>query len=290
MTKRAVVRVLVLLCALAPAHARAQSTDAILDPPEPRVGDVARLTISLTGGARTGSATFAGKKVPGFETGGLLNMYFGVDLGVKPGTYEIEYEMPGIKQTVKGTVPIVIAPGEFATATVEGEPECEEAPTGLDQESRERAQREAREIETIWSQASPQRLWTKAFVPPAVGAPGAPFGLQRVFPDGRKIPHSGIDIEAPEGTEVYASNGGKVVLANELLLGGNTVIIDHGLGLYTVYAHLSRIDVDTGEDVVRAKVIGLVGKTGCVDGSHLHWSARIVGARVDPTTLPGMSR
>jgi hypothetical protein len=288
MNKRAIVWFLVLLCSIAAAHARAQTDDYILNPPEPRVGDVARLTISLTAGARAGNATFDGKKVPGFQTGGLLNMYFGVDLDVKPGSYEIEYEMAGIKETVKGTVPVVIHAREFATATVEGDAGCEEAPSELDQESRERAEREARELDAIWRQASPQRLWTKAFVRPALGPPDTPFGLLRVFQDSRKIPHSGVDIEAPEGAEVYASNSGKVVLAKELFLGGNTVIIDHGLGLYTVYAHLSRIDVSEGEDVERAKAIGLVGKTGRASGAHLHWAARIVGARVDPATLPGM--
>jgi len=70
---------------------------------------------------------------------------------------------------------------------------------------------------------------------------------------------------------------------------GNTVIVDHGLGLYTVYAHLSRIDVSVGDDVERAKVLGLVGATGRVTGPHLHWAAKIVGARVDPATLPGMT-
>ena len=269
---------------LAPG-ARAQERDYILDPPEPRVGDIVRLTVSLTGGARTGSATFNGKKVPGFQTGGLLNVYLGVDLDVKPGSYEIEYEMPGLKETLRGSVPLRVLPREFATESLEVEPKY----TELDPASQERVDREAKELEAIWSQATSERLWAKAFVTPAVGPLGSPFGLRRVFNDEPKSPHSGIDIKAPQGAEVYASNGGKVVLAKELFFTGNTVIIDHGLGLYTVYAHLSRIDVKAGDDIERAKVLGLVGATGRVTGPHLHWGAKIVGARVDPTTLPGMT-
>jgi len=276
---------LALLCTLAPTGAQAQSDDWILDPPEPRVGDIVRLTISLSGGARTGSATFDGKKVPGFQTGGLLNVYFGVDLDVKPGPHDIEYEMPGMKKTVTGTVPVVIKAREFATESLEVDPKY----TALDAESQARADREAKELEVIWSQASPQRLWAKAFVPPAVGPLGSPFGLRREFNDEPKSPHSGIDIEAPEGADVYASNAGTVVLAKDLFFTGNTVVIDHGLGLYTIYAHLSRIDVTVGDHVDRAKVIGLVGATGRVTGAHLHWAAKILGARVDPATLPGMT-
>jgi hypothetical protein len=285
MNVRAVAVFIVLLSMLAPLSARAQSDDWILDPPEPRVGDIVRLTLPLSGGARTGSATFDGKRVPGFQTGGLLNVYFGVDLDMKPGPYEIEYEMPGMKEVVKGTVPVVIKVREFATESLD----VEQKYAALDEKSRLRADSEAKELDAIWSQASPQRLWAKAFVPPAVGPLGSPFGLRRVFNDEPKSPHSGIDIKAPAGADVYATNSGKVVLAKELFFTGNTVVIDHGLGLYTIYAHLSRIDVKTGDDVGRAKVIGLVGATGRVTGPHLHWAAKILGARVDPTTLPGLT-
>lgn len=284
MTVRAVVALLFVASMLAP-NARAQEVDYVLDPPEPRVGDIVRFTISLSGGARTGAAIFAGKKVPGFETGGLLNVYFGIDLDVQPGSHQLEYEMPGRKEMVKGSVPVLVKPRELATESLE----VEEKYTALDEASQQRADREAKELEAIWNAASPQRLWAKAFVPPAAGPLGSPFGLRRTFNGEPKSPHAGLDIKAPLGAEVYAANAGKVVLAKGLFFTGNTVIVDHGLGLYTVYAHLSRIDVATGDDVERAKVVGLVGATGRVTGPHLHWAAKIVGARVDPATLPGMT-
>jgi murein DD-endopeptidase MepM/ murein hydrolase activator NlpD len=285
MTLRAVVAFLFVASVLTPS-ARAQEVDYVLDPPEPRVGDVVRFTISLTRGALTGSATFAGKTVPGFQTGGLLNVYFGIDLDVKPGSHQLEYEMPARNnEVVKGSVLVLVKPREFATESLE----VEEKYTALDEATQQRADREAKELEAIWSTASPQRLWAKAFVPPAAGPLGSPFGLRRMFNGEPRSPHSGLDIKAPLGAEVYAANAGKVVLVKDLFFTGNTVILDHGLGLYTVYAHLSRIDVATGDDVGRAKVVGLVGATGRVTGPHLHWAAKIVGARVDPGTLPGMT-
>lgn len=283
MNVRAVTAFFFLLLALAPA-ARAQDDDFIIDPPEPRVGDIARLTIPLVGGAHSGTVTFDGRTISGFETGGLLNAYFGVDLDVKPGPHEIEYEIPAVTGPVKGSVPVLIKAREFATESLEVEPKY----TELDKPTQERVDREAKELDALWTEVSPKRLWAKGFVAPAAGPLGSPFGSRRIFNDEPKSPHSGVDIKAAEGAEVYASNGGKVVLAKELFFTGNTVIVDHGLGLYTVYAHLSQIDVKAGDDVERAKVLGRVGATGRVTGPHLHWAVKIAGARVDPATLPGM--
>lgn len=281
-----VVGLVLLLLRLMPVIAHAQSDDWILDPPEPRAGDIVRFTLSLTGGARTGSGTFEGNTVPGFQTGGLLNVYFGVDLDVTAGPHELAYEMPGFKELVKGNVPVVVRPRDLATESPAGAAKQPD----LDKESQERVEREAKEIDAIWTKATPERMWAKAFVLPAVGQVGPAFGSRGVFDDEPKGgPHTGIDIEAQAGADVYASNHGKIVLAKDLLLLGNTVIIDHGLGLYTVYAHLSRIDVKAGDEVDRAKVIGRVGATGLATRPHLHWAARILGARVDPSTLPGVT-
>jgi len=275
---------LATLCA-ASTIATAQDGDYILDPLEPRAGDVARFTLSLDGGALTGSATFDGRTVPGFQTGGLLSVYFGIDLDVEPGVHELRYEMPGRKGTIQGSARIPVK----ARGSGSEPPAGEAQPAELDETSRERADREAKELEAIWKNASPQRLWAKAFVAPAAGPLGTPFAQRGAFIDESDRVHSGVDIEAPAGAEVYASNSGKVVLAKELFLTGNTVILDHGLGMYTLYAHLSRIDVAVGDQAERAQVLGLVGATGRATRAHLHWGARIVGARVDPATLPGMS-
>jgi murein DD-endopeptidase MepM/ murein hydrolase activator NlpD len=96
-------------------------------------------------------------------------------------------------------------------------------------------------------------------------------------------------LRATTGTPIRATNRGRVVLAKNLFFSGNTVILDHGLGIYSIYAHLSRIDAKRGTLVKNGAVVGLAGATGRVTGPHLHWGTRVQGARVDPFTLVGMS-
>jgi murein DD-endopeptidase MepM/ murein hydrolase activator NlpD len=95
-------------------------------------------------------------------------------------------------------------------------------------------------------------------------------------------------LHAKTGTPIHATNRGKVVLAKNLFFTGNTVVLDHGLGVYTIYAHMSRIDVKVGDVMGENQLLGLSGATGRVTGPHLHWSARIQSARVDPFSLLGI--
>jgi murein DD-endopeptidase MepM/ murein hydrolase activator NlpD len=106
-----------------------------------------------------------------------------------------------------------------------------------------------------------------------------------VFNGEPRAPHNGADLRAKTGTPIRSANRGRVVLAKELFFTGNTVIVDHGLGIYLLYAHLSRIDVKPGATVDNGQVIGLSGATGRVTGPHLHWGVRIQGARVNPFSL-----
>jgi hypothetical protein len=262
------------------SDAGAAPEELMMDPREPRVGDIVRISMRLPAGVKAGALTFAGKTVPGFETGGILNVYLGIDLDMKPGAHEVEYVMGA----EKGAMTIQVVDRKFGTESLEVAPEY----TKLDRPTQARVDHEAKELEELWARVTPERLWAKAFVRPAAGELGPSFGFRRIFNSQPKSPHSGIDIKAPAGAEVFASNRGTVAVARELFYTGNTVIIDHGLGLYSIYAHLSRIDVEAGAPVERAARIGLVGATGRVTGPHLHWGVRLAGARVDPTTLPGI--
>ena len=111
------------------------------------------------------------------------------------------------------------------------------------------------------------------------------FGTRRMFNGKLASIHKGMDFRAPMGTVVRASNSGVVVLARPLYYEGNCVIIDHGLGLYTVSMHFSRIDVHEGQRVATGDKLGLSGATGRVTGPHLHWAVRWEGAYLDPAKL-----
>jgi murein DD-endopeptidase MepM/ murein hydrolase activator NlpD len=156
----------------------------------------------------------------------------------------------------------------------------------LSPEDQARAKREAEETAAVFARLTPEKYWREPFMPPIPEVTsGRNFGHRRVFNDQPRAPHSGVDLTAPTGTEIVASNMGKVVLAHDFFFNGNAVFIDHGLGVYTMYLHLSEILVEPGDLVVRGQVVGLAGATGRVTGPHLHWGARILDARIDPFSL-----
>lgn len=144
-------------------------------------------------------------------------------------------------------------------------------------------------LEEVFRKVSPQIKITGRFLSPFPGFQGVAFGEERILNGERRSPHGGVDCPAREGTTVAASDSGTVVLARELYFEGNTVIIDHGLGIYTMYLHLKSFQVSEGYEVRRGEVIGWVGHTGRGTGPHLHFGARILGERVDPNQLLGLS-
>jgi murein DD-endopeptidase MepM/ murein hydrolase activator NlpD len=155
----------------------------------------------------------------------------------------------------------------------------------LSPEDSKRAEEEGKKMESIWQKASSEKLWLGGFLTPIKSELTSGFGRRRVVNNQPRSPHSGVDLKAAAGTPILAANGGKVVLAEELFFSGNTVIIDHGLGLYTYYAHCSKLQVRVGEEVKKGQVIAEVGSTGRVTGPHLHWACRLNGARVNPLIL-----
>jgi len=133
-------------------------------------------------------------------------------------------------------------------------------------------------------------FWQQGFIKPVEGRISGEFGGQRIMNKVPKSPHRGMDIAAKEGTQVKASAAGKVVLAYpNLFYSGNVVVLDHGLGLQTVYAHLKEIKVKLGETVEQGDIIGLVGKTGRATGPHLHFGASLRNLRFNPQSLLDMN-
>lgn len=136
-----------------------------------------------------------------------------------------------------------------------------------------------------FSQKTPSNIY---FDKPVEGPLSSPFGLKRFFNGEPRAPHSGLDFAVPTGTPVRAPAQGKVILTGNYFFNGNTVFLDHGQGLISMYCHLSVIDVAVGDSLARGQVLGKVGATGRVTGAHLHWNVSLNDARIDPAILIGM--
>jgi len=141
----------------------------------------------------------------------------------------------------------------------------------------------------IFAASAPEPLWTSSFLAPVTAQATDSFGTRRTFNGKLASVHKGMDFRAAMGTPVRAGNSGVVVLARPLYFEGNCVIIDHGLGLYTISMHFSRFDVKEGQHVAAGDQLGLSGATGRVTGPHLHWAVRWQGAYLDPAKLLKMN-
>jgi len=142
-----------------------------------------------------------------------------------------------------------------------------------------------RAVRNVCSKIRPVIYWDQGFIWPVKSKVLSPFGLRRYFNGEPRSPHSGIDLRAKENTPIKSPNHGVVVLVRNCYLSGNTVVIDHGGGLYTLYAHLSKVKVRQGQMIHKGQLIGFSGATGRVTGPHLHWGVSLLGQRVDPVML-----
>jgi murein DD-endopeptidase MepM/ murein hydrolase activator NlpD len=191
-----------------------------------------------------------------------------VDVSTKPTA-----DAPAICQL---TVHVIA--GKFATENLHVDNKFVEP----DPEQAARAKSEQQKLREIYATVSPQKLWQGRFRIPLDGVTkGANFGRRRVLNGQPGSPHGGVDLPATAGTPVHASQTGRVVLAEPLFFAGNTVIIDHGLGIYTLYCHLSEIDAKVGDKIAVSAVLGKVGATGRVTGPHLHWGLSVDRSRVN---------
>lgn len=208
---------------------------------------------------------------------GRWQALLGIDLDQKPGAYTLSVEARVDGKAVMTSSQIVVKPKAFPLRTLRVAPDFVNPPTS----EQERLARESALVNTAYAGSPRERLWTAAFVRPVPQAANSSFGTRSVFNGERRSPHAGTDFLSGAGTPVHAPNAGRVVVARDLFFSGNTVIIDHGLGLFSMLAHLSRIDVREGDTIPADRIVGLVGATGRVTGPHLHWALRVNGARVD---------
>jgi len=172
--------------------------------------------------------------------------------------------------------------GKFAVEQLRVAPEYVEPP----ESEKARIEAEREKVAQVWKSGDPTRRWSGPFRLP-VDAPvrTASFGSRRVFNGAPRSAHSGLDLAAASGQPVWAPAPARVAFADDLYFSGGTVILDHGEGLFTSYFHLSRIDVRVGDVLESGQTFAAVGATGRATGPHLHWSAKIEGARINPLGL-----
>jgi murein DD-endopeptidase MepM/ murein hydrolase activator NlpD len=203
----------------------------------------------------------------------------GIDLDVAPNTYSAE--VFASDDPVATRVPLRVLPGHFRTRKLT----VDEAFVNPPPEALERIARETAELNDLWAHSATVKLWTGPFVRPVPDPANSAFGTRSILNGQPRSPHSGADFNSATGTPIKSPNSGRVVLAGDRYYTGNTVMVDHGLALFSLFAHLSEIDVKVGDTLNAGDVVGKVGATGRVTGPHLHWSVRLNGTRVDPLSL-----
>lgn len=203
----------------------------------------------------------------------------GIPLETAPGEQTLHVQpASGTQQTVSFTV----KGKEYATQrlTIKDQRKVEPSPEDL-----KRIEGEARKIHAAFTHWSEQLQVPLNFIKPAQGEYSSPFGLRRIFNGQPRNPHSGLDIAAAKGTPVHAPADAIVIDTGDYFFNGNTVFLDHGQGLVTMYCHLDSITAQLGQRVTRGTVIGTVGMTGRSTGPHLHWSVSLNNARINPALL-----
>ena len=206
----------------------------------------------------------------------------GIDLSVKPGRATIDADARLASGTpLAASLPLKVGSKTFATRRLSVAPEFVTPPPA----EQARIERERLLLNRVLSAISPRQLWEDGFGRPVDGEVISVFGVRSVFNNEARAPHRGIDFRGATGTPVRAPARGVVVLAEPLFFSGSTVILDHGLGVFSMLAHLSRIDVKPGTVALRGDVVGAIGATGRVTGPHLHWTLRLGSAAVDPLSV-----
>ncbi len=223
---------------------------------------------------------------PGSRDGtyeGLL----GVEMNARAGAYSVKVVAEGKNGIVySGTIRLKVGKAKFPTQTLS----LPSSMVDLSPEALERVNGEAERMKALFSSTRDERLWSGAFVRPVPGEVTGPFGVRRIMNGRPRSPHSGIDMRAEEGATVLACNRGIVALVDDLFFTGKSIILDHGLGLYSMYFHLSETLVQEGASIDTGAMLGRAGSTGRSTGPHLHWGLRLNGVQVNPLSILQLNR
>lgn len=232
----------------------------------------------LLGKAKTGEHVFFNDtEIPATKDGMFL-LAFGRD---ENNTQKLGVREPGLGS--ENIYKFVVGTTKWDVQNIKGVPPRKVTPSDSDLEAIEL---ERKVMRAALKTENAETSWKAGFIMPVEGRISGQFGGQRIMNNIPKNPHQGMDIAAKEGTPVKAASDGEVVLAYpDLFYSGNVIVLDHGFGLQTIYAHLKDVNVKRGDKVKQGDVVGTVGKTGRVTGPHLHWGASLRNVRFNPETL-----
>ncbi|MBD3415459.1 MAG: peptidoglycan DD-metalloendopeptidase family protein [Candidatus Aminicenantes bacterium] len=245
-------------------------------------GEAVKISINSLPIIKSVQVLFRGKTYEAPQKSDVFLCLIGLDLGMKEGIYPVTVRLHKEDRTVDEIKKeIYVKTKQFPVKKLWVKEEFVTPPQSVSNRIRE----ESELIGAVYDIHSPEWRIDGNFVLPVKGQMFFNFGEKRIYNNKPRSQHSGIDISSPTGTPVMASNAGRVVLANHLYFSGKTVIIDHGLGVFSLYCHFSNISVEGGDEVEKGEMIGKIGATGRVTGPHLHWSIKIRGSRIDPNSL-----
>ena len=260
-----------LLCLLS-------SPASAINLPQQRVTAGGIAMIELGASAQAPRASFNSVPVLVVQDSTQWLAVIGIPLAAQPGQATLKVQREGASDA---SISFQIKPFRYAEQRLKVAPgHVDLVAQDLARYERERAH--TAEVMAIFSQALPATLQMQQ---PASGRASSSFGLRRVFNGQARNPHSGMDIAAPQGAPVLAGASGVVIDTGDYFFNGNTVWLDHGSGLLSMYCHLSTIGVKVGDRVSAGAEIGQVGATGRATGAHLHWSVSLNRAMVDPALL-----
>ena len=265
---------------LSPVEASSSSRpDITVTPSKIGQGEISLLSIERKGAEP--EVTWMGKKITlvADEKNEILSGFIGADLTTRPGRYKLKISRAD--KANPHSIVISVLSRDYGIRRLTLPREMVE----LDADTLKRVKEEIRVVRELFIRPAGSSLWRGKWIRPVAGTVISPFGPRRIINDEERSPHSGVDLKAPEGTPVKATNRGKVALVADHFFGGLSVFIDHGGGIHSMYFHLSQAFVRAGQLVEKGTTVGLSGCSGRATGPHLHFGVRLNGGRVNPINL-----
>lgn len=244
-------------------------------------GDVLIVTVPGADSSSKVTGRFLSRSIPFFPEGAGHAGLVGIDLEDPPGAHELSIEVLSGGEVRHLSYNVLVIRQKYPVQHLT----LPKDKVDLDDASLIRVKMEQEQVRSVLDVVSTERFWIGRFVEPLTGTISGAFGRVRIINGQPRGPHNGEDIAAPIGAEVIAIGNGVARLTVDHFFSGRGVFVDHGLGLYSMYFHLSEVLVQDGERVTRGQAIGRVGSSGRATGPHLHWAVRVNGARVNPYSL-----